>query len=90
MGNEQLLKQAIQRVTRRSDFPFTPETRIFEDIGLDSTSAMEVLMDLEDHSSLEIDPNSLCIDDFETVQAFTQYLDRNLGQENSAIALGNE
>ena len=79
MEHSELLRTAITRVVGTSDFPFNKETHIMNDIGLDSTSSMEVLMELEDMSTLEVDPNDLCIDDFETVGAFLGFLDRSLG-----------
>lgn len=78
MDKRQLLRDSISAVTSKTEFPFSDSTRIMEDIGLDSTSAMEVLMELEDRSPLEVDPNNLCVDDFETVGAFVNYLDRSI------------
>ena len=78
MDNRQLLRDSISAVTSKTDFPFEDSSRIMEDIGLDSTSAMEVLMELEDRSPLEVDPNDLDIDDFRTVGAFVHFLDRSI------------
>ncbi|MCM3556833.1 phosphopantetheine-binding protein [Janibacter melonis] len=78
MNNHRLLKESIAAVTSKEDFPFDDSTRIMEDIGLDSTSAMEVLMELEDRSTLEVDPNNLDVDDFRTVGSFVRFLDRSI------------
>lgn len=78
MDNRQLLHDSIGAVISKSEFPFEDSTRIMEDIGLDSTSAMEVLMELEDRSALEVDPNDLDVDDFRTVGAFIRFLDRSI------------
>ncbi|PVA97615.1 acyl carrier protein [Mycobacteroides abscessus] len=78
MDNRQLLWESISAVTLKTDFPFEDSTKVMEEIGLDSTSAMELLMELEDRSPLEIDPDNLSIDDFQTVGAFVRFLDREL------------
>lgn len=83
MDNRTLLREAIAAVTSKEEFPFDDSSRIMEDVGLDSTSAMEVLMELEDRSDLEIDPNELDIEDFRTVSSFVQFLDRSL--DNGAV-----
>ncbi|OUE22645.1 acyl carrier protein [Clavibacter michiganensis] len=78
MDNRRLLHDAIAAVTSKGEFPFDDASRIMEDVGLDSTSAMEVLMELEDRSALEIDPNELDVMDFQTVGSFVRFLDRSL------------
>ncbi len=60
----------------------TKETRLFEDLGLDSTSIIELLMSLEDNiSSLEIDPEELKADHFKNVETLSNYVLSNLGEE---------
>ncbi len=78
MDNRNLLNEAIRAVIAKEDFPFEDSSRILEDVGLDSTTAMEVLMELEDRSSLEVDPNELDVNDFETVGSFVRFLDRSI------------
>ncbi|GGZ46606.1 acyl carrier protein [Streptomyces inusitatus] len=45
----------------------TEDTRLFEDLFLDSTSVLELLVTLEDLTGLEVDPEELDMDDFRTV-----------------------
>jgi len=78
VNNRQLLWDAIVAVTGNEEFPFENDARLIDDIGLDSTSSLEVLMEIEDHSALEVDPNDLEIDDFQTVGSFIEFLNRSI------------
>jgi acyl carrier protein len=49
----------------KSDLPaLTERTRLFEDLHLDSTTILELLMALEDRVGMEVDPESLNMDDY--------------------------
>jgi len=54
----------------------TPSTRLFDDLGMDSTTFLELLMDLETELGVEFDPYTLEPRDFETVRALTAYVRR--------------
>ncbi|MFE4857471.1 acyl carrier protein [Streptomyces sp. NPDC056670] len=54
-------------------------TRLFEDLHLDSTTSLELLMAMEETFDLLIDPEALDMDDFRTVGTFTDYVLRQLG-----------
>ncbi|MBS2532716.1 phosphopantetheine-binding protein [Catenulispora sp. NF23] len=54
------------------------DVRLFDDLHLDSTSVLELLMVLEDNVGLEIDPENLDMDDFRTIGSLADYVDRNL------------
>ncbi|MER5521314.1 phosphopantetheine-binding protein [Streptomyces sp. NPDC002763] len=60
----------------------TEETRLFEDLHLDSTTSLELLMAMEETFELFIDPETLDMDDFRTVGTFTSYVLRELRSES--------
>lgn len=51
----------------------TPQTRLFDDLSLDSTAVLELLMQLEADLDMEFDPETLEPDDFETVKSLVLY-----------------
>ena len=48
---------------------------LFEDLYLDSTTMLETLMELEGVLGLRVDPNSLEVEDFLTVESFVTFLE---------------
>lgn len=73
-----MVTKALAEVMQRDYSDANEETRLFEDLHLDSTSVLTVLMALEDHTGLEVDPESLQMDDFRTVGTLADYLQANL------------
>ncbi|GAA2742140.1 MULTISPECIES: acyl carrier protein [Kitasatospora] len=69
------LQAALTEVLKKDLPELTPETRLFGDLALDSTSVIELLMALEDTLGLVVDPDELTPDVFETVGALTAYID---------------
>jgi acyl carrier protein len=55
----------------------TEHTRLF-DLGLDSTSVLELLLQLEDALGAEFDNEDLRMSDFETVGSLAQYVSAQL------------
>ncbi|PWI44819.1 acyl carrier protein [Streptomyces sp. ICBB 8177] len=53
------LRNSLSVVLDRPLPEFNAETRILEDLGLDSMRFIELLMSLEDTIGLEVDPESL-------------------------------
>jgi acyl carrier protein len=49
------------------------DTRLFDDLGLDSTSALELLMRIEDATGVEFDDDTLEQQHFETVGSLVGY-----------------
>ncbi|MFI5776801.1 acyl carrier protein [Nocardia sp. NPDC051570] len=47
--------------------------RLFDDLGLDSTSALELLMRIEDETGIEFDDDTLEQQHFETVGSLVGY-----------------
>ncbi|EFL35363.1 acyl carrier protein [Streptomyces viridochromogenes DSM 40736] len=74
------VETALTEVLEREVSGLTPDVRLFEDLHLDSTSVMEMLMSLEDSMDVAIDPETLDMDDFMTVGTLTAYLQRLLGE----------
>lgn len=52
----------------------TNETTLFQDLGLDSTSVLDLLMNLEDKTGLEIDTEDLELEDFQTVGSLVSFV----------------
>lgn len=69
------LQTALTAVLNRDVEQLRPEQRLFEDLALDSTSVIELLMSLEDTVGLEIDPDELVPEVFETVGSLTDYIE---------------
>jgi acyl carrier protein len=69
------VRVALSAVLNRDIVEFTLESRLFEDLALDSTSVIELLMTLEDTIGLEIDPDDLSPDSFKTVGSLTEYIE---------------
>jgi acyl carrier protein len=69
-GIERALTDVLQR-----DMPvLTEDVRLFDDLNMDSTMALELLMTLEDTIGVEIDAENLSMDDFQTVGTLADYL----------------
>src|SRR5262249_35369874 len=50
---------ALARVLGRDAATVTPSSRLFDDLGLDSTSVLELLLELEDELGVEFDADTL-------------------------------
>ena len=74
------VESALTEVLEREVSGLTADVRLFEDLHLDSTSVMEMLMSLEDSMNIAVDPETLDMDDFMTVGTLTAYLQRLLGE----------
>jgi acyl carrier protein len=57
----------------------TPHSRLLEDLGLDSTGLMELLMDLEEAIGFEVDVDALEPGAFQTVGSLADYVARTTG-----------
>lgn len=69
---ELALSEALERPVEN----LSEDVRLFDDMHLDSTSMLEVLMALEDTVGVEIDPEGLEMEDFATVGSLTEFLMR--------------
>lgn len=69
------IETALSEVLEREVSGLTEEIRLFEDMHLDSTSILELLMALEDIVGISVDPETLDMDDFKSVGTLANYLD---------------
>ncbi|MEV8504559.1 acyl carrier protein [Actinoplanes sp. NPDC051475] len=65
---------ALAAVLKRELPSANGDTRLFDDLGLDSTSVLELLMTIEEELSLEFDTDSLEQHHFETIGSLTSYV----------------
>jgi acyl carrier protein len=68
------LEKALTDVLDQPVADLKGDTRLFEDLHLDSTTMLEMLMSLEDSIGLVVDPEELDVDDFESVDRFTDFV----------------
>lgn len=68
------IESTLSEVLERPVDGLSEDTRLFDDLHLDSTSILEVLMALEDAVGLEVDPEQLQMADFVSVGSLTSYL----------------
>jgi acyl carrier protein len=65
---------ALSQVLNRDLTDVTAETRLFEDLNLDSTSVLELLMVIEEDLGCEFDPDTLQQAHFATIGTLTGYV----------------
>jgi acyl carrier protein len=68
------IEAALSEVLMREISGLPEETRLFEDLQLDSTTVLELLMALEDRIGFEVDPDNLDMADFETIGTLADYV----------------
>lgn len=83
-----VIAACLSEVLEHELLDITEETRLFDDIHLDSTSVLELLMALEDTLGIEIDPENLDMADFATVGSLTDYVLANLGAQEDLATVG--
>ncbi|MEG3628672.1 acyl carrier protein [Streptomyces poriticola] len=75
------LENALTDVLEHPVTGLTGDVKLFDDLHLDSTTMLEMLMFLEDSIGLVVDPEDLDADDFISVDTFTDFvLAAQLGQ----------
>ena len=74
------VRLALAAVLNRELPELSEDSRLFEDLGLDSTSVIELLMSLENSINLEIEPDSLEPEVFMTVRSLTDYIEASLAR----------
>lgn len=68
------IESALTEVLEREISGLPEDVRLFEDLHLDSTAVLELLMALEDNVGFEVDPENLNMDDFRTLGALADYV----------------
>ncbi|NJP43574.1 acyl carrier protein [Actinacidiphila epipremni] len=68
------LHDGLTEVLRKDVPELHDDMRLFGDLALDSTGVIELLMELEDSLGLQIDPDELTPETFETVGALIGYI----------------
>jgi acyl carrier protein len=68
------ITRALADVLQRELPALTEDVRLFDDLNMDSTTALELIMTLEDTIGVEIDAENLSMDDFQTVGTLADYL----------------
>lgn len=70
---------AVARVLKRDPAGIEAGTRLFDDLGLDSTSVLELLMELEGELDVEFDADTLEQHHFATVESLAGYVQSQMG-----------
>ncbi len=68
------ITEALGEVLKRDVTGATEDTRLIEDLQMDSTSVLELLMAVEDTLGFEVDPENLQMDDFKTVGTLADHI----------------
>ena len=70
---------ALATVLKRDTSGVTGDTRLFDELGLDSTSALELLLELEGELGIEFDADTLEQSHFATVDTLAAYIQSETG-----------
>jgi acyl carrier protein len=65
---------ALREVLQRELPPLDERTRLFDELHLDSTSVLELLMALEDAVDMTVNPEDLRAEDFTTIGSLADYV----------------
>lgn len=69
------LQVSLSAVLNREVASTTPQSRLSDDLGMDSTSVIQLLMSLEDTMGLEMDLDALGPEVFRTIGSLTDYIE---------------
>jgi acyl carrier protein len=78
------IRVALAEVLHRDIPTLDEDARLFEDLALDSTSVIELLMGLEDTIDVQIEPDELEPEVFKTVRSLADYVE--LGFQKVAVS----
>ncbi|MCX4661908.1 acyl carrier protein [Streptomyces uncialis] len=68
------IKASLEAVLQREVVGLNADSRLFEDLSLDSMSVLELLLTLEDTIGLEIDPDELDAEVFRSFGSLSDYV----------------
>jgi acyl carrier protein len=77
MNREAALDQirvVVEKVLNRDMSHLDADTRLFEELNVDSTGILEILMELEDSVGFEVDIDSLDPSTFQTAGSLADYI----------------
>ncbi|MFF2328572.1 MULTISPECIES: acyl carrier protein [unclassified Streptomyces] len=74
MVQEQDIIKVLEQVLNKELPDATADTRLFEDLSLDSTAALEVLMGVEESLGIAFEPESLEPEHLQTVGRLTAFV----------------
>ncbi|WP_405594726.1 acyl carrier protein [Streptomyces sp. NBC_01092] len=78
------LTQVLQK--QEGELPdLTEDTKLFENLGLDSISTIQLLFKLEDRTGLEVDTEELSTEVFGTVGSLTDFVAAKLADATPSI-----
>ncbi|MGP3983172.1 phosphopantetheine-binding protein [Streptomyces sp. KR80] len=69
------IEKALGEVLEREITELTEDTRLFDDLRLDSSSVLELLLLVEDTTGIAVDPEDLDIEYLRTVRSFADYVE---------------
>jgi acyl carrier protein len=79
------VRVALAQVLNREMPELDEDARLFEDLSLDSTSVIELLMGLEDTIDLEIDPDELEPEVFRTVRTLSDFIEAGFAKAGAMV-----
>ncbi|MFD5649187.1 MULTISPECIES: phosphopantetheine-binding protein [unclassified Streptomyces] len=72
------IEKGLAEVLEREITELTEDTRLFDDLRLDSSSVLELLLLVEDSTGAAVDPETLDIDHLRSVRSFADYVEELL------------
>lgn len=66
--------QALENVLNRPLDGLSDETRLFDDLNIDSTGVLGMLMELEDATEIEVDPDEIEQEHLVTLGSLTDFI----------------
>jgi acyl carrier protein len=72
------IRELLPRVLRREVTDVGEDMALVEDLGVSSTAALELMLELEENLQLEISIEDLEREDFNTVGTLADYVARNI------------
>jgi acyl carrier protein len=79
-GHQQIVTvivTVLKEVLNQELSDVTAETRLFDDLGLDSTGVLALLMALEDALDMQVDPEDLKKSDLDSVGSLAAFVAEN-------------
>lgn len=69
------IEEALEEVLERQIGEVPEDTGLFDDLRLDSSSVLELLLLVEDSTGAAVDPETLDIDHLRTIRSFADYVE---------------